>query len=135
MTSSLILRTRFVENRKWGFWCKLPLFYHFCHMPTQQMKISDFPVYPFTNNLLPSSLYNLVFMKSPNCAPQHHIGYFIIPTIYYDVSNLLYGPNFSWSLILVMRSSLGLCNNVTQIFRGLSWASHILVIRFSLSAC
>ena len=27
--------TRIVENRKWGFWRKLPLFDHFCGTPTQ----------------------------------------------------------------------------------------------------
>ena len=57
------------EIVKWGFWRKLPLFYHFCGAPTQMMKISDFPIHPFTNDLLPSSLYNLVFMKGPNCVP------------------------------------------------------------------
>ena len=58
-----------LENRKWGFQDKLPLFYHFCGAPMQMMKISDFPIYSFTNDLLPSSLYNLAFMKGPNCAP------------------------------------------------------------------
>ena len=58
-----------IEIVKCGFWHKLPLFYHFCGMPMQQMKISVFPIYPFTNELLPSSLYNLVFMKGPNCMP------------------------------------------------------------------
>ena len=57
------------EIRKCGFWCKLPLFDHFCGAPMQLMKISDFPIYSFTNDLLPSSLYDLVFMKRPNCAP------------------------------------------------------------------
>ena len=110
------------EIRKCGFWCKLPLLYHFCGAPTQMMKISNFRIYSFTNNLLPSGLYNLVFMKRPNW--QSPIGYFIIPTIYYNIYKLLYGPNFSWSLmgfaraslILVIRSSLGLCNK----FCGLS---------------
>ena len=57
------------EIRKWGFWRKLPLFDHFCGAPTQMMKISNFPIYSFTNDLLPSSLYNLVLMKGPNCVP------------------------------------------------------------------
>ena len=48
------------EIRKCGFWCKLPLFDHFCGAPTQMMKIRDFLIYPYTNDLLPSSLYNLV---------------------------------------------------------------------------
>ena len=30
------------------------------------------------------------------------------------------------SRILIMRSSLGLCNNVIQIFHGFSWASPAL---------
>ena len=52
--------------------------YHFLYdtlvgAPTPSMRISDFPMYPFTNNLLPSSLYNLTFMKCPNCAhPSAH---------------------------------------------------------------
>ena len=91
------------EIRKCGFWCKLPLFDHFCGAPTQMMKISNFHIYSFTNDLLPSGLYDLVFMKRPNW--RSPIGYFIIPTIYYNIYNLLYGPNFSWSLILVIRSS------------------------------
>ena len=37
--------------------------------PMPSMQISDFPFYSFTNDLLPSSLYNLVFMESPNCTP------------------------------------------------------------------
>ena len=41
------------EIRKCGFLCKLPLFDHFCGAPTQLMKISDFPIYSFTNDLLP----------------------------------------------------------------------------------
>ena len=117
-----------IEIRKYGFWCKLPLFDHFCGAPTQMMKISNFHIYSFTNDLLPSGLYDLVFMKRPNW--RSPIGYFIIPTIYYNIYNLLYGPNFSRSLmgftrasrILVMRSSLGLCNK----FHGLSWASPAL---------
>ena len=44
----------------------LPLF---CGVPTPSMQISDFPIYSFTNNLLLYSLYDLVFMKSPNSAP------------------------------------------------------------------
>ena len=55
------------EIVKWGFWRKLPPFYHFCGVPMQWMKISDFAIYSFTNDLLPSSLYNLVLMKGPNC--------------------------------------------------------------------
>ena len=58
-----------VEIVKCGFWHKLPLFYHFCGAPTQMMKISDFHIYSFTKDLLPSSLYNLAFMKGPNCTP------------------------------------------------------------------
>ena len=42
------------EIVKCGFWRKLPLFYHVCGAPTQIMKISDFPIYSFTNDLLPS---------------------------------------------------------------------------------
>ena len=41
------------EIVKWGFWRKLPLFDHFCGTPTQWMKISDFIIYSFTNDLLP----------------------------------------------------------------------------------
>ena len=63
------LKKAFEEIRKCGFWCKLPLFDHFCGAPTQMMKIRDFTIYSFTNDLLPSSLYNVVFMKRPNCAP------------------------------------------------------------------
>ena len=55
-----------LEIVKGGFWDKLPLFYHFCGAPTRIMKISNFPIYSFTNDLLPSNLYNLDFMKSPN---------------------------------------------------------------------
>ena len=57
------------EIVKCRFWCKLPLFDHFCGAPMQMMKIRDFPIYSFTNDLLPFSLYNLVFMKGPNCMP------------------------------------------------------------------
>ena len=42
-----------VEIVKCGFWCRLPLFGHFCRVSTQWMKISNFPVYSFTNDLLP----------------------------------------------------------------------------------
>ena len=42
-----------VEIVKCGFWRKLPLFDHFCGAPMQIIKISDFPIYPFTNDLLP----------------------------------------------------------------------------------
>ena len=75
MVSSLMLKhiherlIPHLEIVKWGFWHKLPLFYHFCGGPTQMMKISDFPIYSFTNDLLPSSLYDLVFMKGTNCMP------------------------------------------------------------------
>ena len=31
----LLAHTPTIENRKWCFWCKLPLFDHFCHMPMQ----------------------------------------------------------------------------------------------------
>ena len=102
-----------LEIVKCGFWRKLPPFYHFCYALMQIMKIRDFSIYSFTNDLLPSGLYNLVFMKNPNwqspaqrSTPKHPIGYFIIPTTYYNVRNLLYDPNFSLSLILVIRSSL-----------------------------
>ena len=66
---ALVTRLLSQEIVKCGFWCKLPLFAHFCGAPMQMMKISDFPIYSFTNGLLPSSLYNLAFMKGPNCAP------------------------------------------------------------------
>ena len=56
------------EIVKCRFWCRLPLFYYICGAPMQIMKISDFPIYLFTNDLLLSSLYDLVFMKGPNCA-------------------------------------------------------------------
>ena len=83
-----------LEIVKCGFWCKLPLFYHFCGAPTQQMKISDFPIYSFTNDLLLQFIRFGLYERSQ----LHPIGYFIIPTIYYNVRNLLYGFNFSWSL-------------------------------------
>ena len=44
-------------------------FYHVCGAPMQMMKISDFHIYSFTNDLLPSSLYNLAIMKGPSCMP------------------------------------------------------------------
>ena len=40
------------EIVKCGFWRKPQLFYHFCGAPTQWMKISNFPIYSFTNDLL-----------------------------------------------------------------------------------
>ena len=52
--------------------------YHFLYdtlvgTPTPLMRISNFPMCPFTNDLLPSSLYNLTFMKCPNCThPSTH---------------------------------------------------------------
>ena len=64
-----IMKIAHVEIVKCGFWHKLSLFYHFCGAPMQIMTISDFPIYTFTNDLLPSSLYNLASMKGPNCAP------------------------------------------------------------------
>ena len=52
-----------------GLLAQTTTFYHFCGVPVQLMEISNFPIYSFTNDLLPSSLYNLAFMKSPNCMP------------------------------------------------------------------
>ena len=40
------------EIVKCWFWCRLPLFYHFCGAPTQMMKICYFPTDSFTNDLL-----------------------------------------------------------------------------------
>ena len=80
-----------LEIVKCGFWRKLPLFYHFCGAPTQLMKISDFPIYSFTNDLLLQFIRLGLYERSQ----LHPIGYFIIPTIYYNVRNLLYGSNFS----------------------------------------
>ena len=69
VNAQLQLHNVSVDKVNCGFWCKLPLFYHVCGAPMQWMKISDFPIYPFTNNLLPSTLYNLVFMKGHSCMP------------------------------------------------------------------
>ena len=71
-------------------------------------EISVFPIYPFTNDLL-SQFINFGIMKKSQLCALVPTEYFIIPTIYYNIHNLLCGPNFSWSLILrflVIRSSL-----------------------------
>ena len=115
------------EIRKCRFWCKPPLFDHFCGAPMPSMKI----IYSFTNNLLTSGLYDLVFMKTPNW--QSPIGYFIIPTIYYSIHNLLYGPNFSWSLMGFALRILKYKILSYYMTPNFSW-SLILVIKSSLSA-
>ena len=73
---------------KWGFWDKLQLFCHFRGTPTLSMQISDFPIYSFINDLLPSSLYDLVFMKILIACPSAH-------QIFHNPHNLLQYPQFT----------------------------------------
>ena len=81
------------EIVKCGFWRKLPLFYHFCAAPTPMMKISDFPIYSFTNDLL-SQFIRFGLYEMSQLRAVRPIGYFIIPTIYYNIHNLLYDCHF-----------------------------------------
>ena len=69
--SFINLAFKFLPSRdhKMGPLGQTTTFFHFCRAPMPSMQISDFPIYSFTNDLLPSSLYDLVFMKSPNCTP------------------------------------------------------------------
>ena len=70
------------EIVKCGFWCKLPLFYHFCGAPMQIMKISDFPIYSFTNDLLPPIYKIWNYKKVPIARPSAH-------QIFHNPHNLL----------------------------------------------
>ena len=103
------------EIVKCRFLCKLPPFYHFCGAPMQWMKISNFPIYSLTNDLLPSSLNNLVFMKLLTVGPGAH-------WIFHNPYNLLQYPQFTKCFSFPMVShpkvpsykilSLGLCNKL-----------------------
>ena len=54
-----------LEIIKGGFWCKLPLFDHFCDMPTLSMQNRD-PLFTLSLIICYPSIYNLVFMRDPN---------------------------------------------------------------------
>ena len=100
------------RDSKMGVLAQTTTFYHFYGVPTQSMKL-EISLFTLSLTICYLLVYTIwSFMRSPNW--RSPIGYFIIPTIYYNIHNLLYGPNFSWSLILrflVIRSSLGSYNH------------------------